>query len=67
MSDELRDITIIGAGPVGLCTAFWAGMRQASAQIVDSLPRSSWTRSRKSPGSSVSKATTNSWSSRPNE
>ena len=38
MSDELRDITIIGAGPVGLCTAFWAGMRQASAQIVDSLP-----------------------------
>jgi thioredoxin reductase len=35
---ETRDITIIGAGPVGLCTAFWAGMRQATARIVDSLP-----------------------------
>ena len=29
---------MIGAGPVGLSTAFWAGMRQASARIVDSLP-----------------------------
>ncbi|HEX8102093.1 MAG TPA: NAD(P)/FAD-dependent oxidoreductase [Solirubrobacteraceae bacterium] len=35
---EIRDITIIGAGPVGLSTAFWAGMRQASARIIDSLP-----------------------------
>lgn len=34
---EIRDITIIGAGPVGLMTAFWAGMREASARIVDSL------------------------------
>ena len=38
MSDEIRDITIIGAGPVGLSAAFWAGMRQASSRIVDSLP-----------------------------
>jgi len=37
MSD-IRDITVIGAGPVGLITAFWAGMREASARIVDSLP-----------------------------
>jgi ferredoxin/flavodoxin---NADP+ reductase len=36
--DEIRDITIIGAGPVGLSTAFWAGMRQASSRIIDSLP-----------------------------
>jgi thioredoxin reductase len=36
--DEVRDITVIGAGPVGLSTAFWAGMREASARIVDSLP-----------------------------
>ena len=36
--DEVRDITVIGAGPVGLSTAFWAGMRQASVRIVDSLP-----------------------------
>jgi thioredoxin reductase len=38
MSDETVDITIIGAGPVGLATAFWAGMRQASCRVVDSLP-----------------------------
>jgi len=36
--DEIRDITVIGAGPVGLSTAFWAGMREASSRIIDSLP-----------------------------
>jgi ferredoxin/flavodoxin---NADP+ reductase len=36
--EEIRDITVIGAGPVGLSTAFWAGMRQASARVIDSLP-----------------------------
>jgi ferredoxin/flavodoxin---NADP+ reductase len=36
--DEVRDITVIGAGPVGLSVAFWAGMREASARIIDSLP-----------------------------
>jgi len=36
--DEVRDITVIGAGPVGLSTAFWAGMREASSRIIDSLP-----------------------------
>jgi thioredoxin reductase (NADPH) len=36
--DEVRDITVIGAGPVGMCTAFWAGMREADARIIDSLP-----------------------------
>ncbi len=35
---EIRDVTVIGAGPVGLCTAFWAGMREASSRIIDSLP-----------------------------
>ncbi len=35
---KIRDITIIGAGPVGLITAFWAGMREATSRIVDSLP-----------------------------
>ncbi len=35
---EIRDITVLGAGPVGLSAAFWAGMREASARIVDSLP-----------------------------
>lgn len=36
--DEVRDITVIGAGPVGMCTAFWAGMREASSRVIDSLP-----------------------------
>ena len=35
---EIRDITVIGAGPVGLITAFWAGMREASSRVLDSLP-----------------------------
>ena len=35
---EVRDVTVIGAGPVGLIAAFWAGMREASSRIVDSLP-----------------------------
>ena len=38
MNEEIKDITIIGAGPVGMVTAFWAGMREASSQIIDSLP-----------------------------
>ncbi len=36
--DEVRDITVIGAGPVGMCTAFWAGMREATSRVIDSLP-----------------------------
>ncbi len=36
--DAVRDLTVIGAGPVGLSTAFWAGMREADARIIDSLP-----------------------------
>jgi thioredoxin reductase len=35
---DVRDITVIGAGPVGLITTFWAGMREASSRIVESLP-----------------------------
>ncbi|WP_174615863.1 NAD(P)/FAD-dependent oxidoreductase [Virgibacillus ihumii] len=39
MSEEnIYDITIIGAGPVGLFTAFYAGMRNASVHIIDSMP-----------------------------
>ncbi len=36
--DEVRDITVIGAGPVGMSTAFWAGMREATSRVIDSLP-----------------------------
>ncbi|WP_404451928.1 NAD(P)/FAD-dependent oxidoreductase [Virgibacillus necropolis] len=35
---EVYDITIIGGGPVGLFTAFYAGMRQAKVKIIESLP-----------------------------
>ena len=35
---EIRDVTIIGAGPTGLFAQFYAGMRGATAQLVDALP-----------------------------
>src|SRR5689334_21771479 len=38
MDHEIRDITIIGGGPTGLFALFYAGMRRASAQVVDALP-----------------------------
>ncbi|WP_174497836.1 NAD(P)/FAD-dependent oxidoreductase [Salirhabdus euzebyi] len=38
VTDKVYDITIIGAGPVGLFTAFYGGMRQASVKIIESLP-----------------------------
>ena len=34
---EIKDITIIGGGPTGLFASFYAGMRGATAQIVDTL------------------------------
>lgn len=36
---KVFDITIIGGGPVGLFTAFYGGMRQASVNIIESLPQ----------------------------
>jgi ferredoxin/flavodoxin---NADP+ reductase len=38
MEIEIKDITIIGGGPTGVFALFYAGMRRASAQIVDALP-----------------------------
>ena len=35
---EIRDLTIIGGGPTGLFALFYAGMRGATAQLVDALP-----------------------------
>src|SRR5712691_3116619 len=34
---EMKDITIIGAGPTGLFAAFYAGMRGASHRLIDNL------------------------------
>lgn len=38
MTEKIYDITIIGAGPAGLFTAFYGGMRQASVKLIESLP-----------------------------
>ncbi|MDQ8164216.1 MAG: NAD(P)/FAD-dependent oxidoreductase [Gemmatimonadota bacterium] len=38
MAREMRDITIIGGGPTGLFGLFYAGMRKATAQVIDALP-----------------------------
>ena len=35
---EIVDVTIIGGGPTGLFGAFYAGMRGATARIIDALP-----------------------------
>lgn len=37
--DQVFDITIIGGGPIGLFTAFYAGMRQLSVKMIESLPQ----------------------------
>jgi len=38
MNNKIYDITIIGAVPAGLFTAFYGGMRQASVKLIESLP-----------------------------
>ena len=38
MPPEIKDITIIGGGPTGIFALFYAGMRRATAQLVDALP-----------------------------
>ena len=35
---QIYDITILGGGPTGLFAAFYAGLRQASCKIIDSMP-----------------------------
>ena len=38
MKDEIVDVTIIGGGPTGLFSTFYAGMRQMSVRLIDTLP-----------------------------
>jgi thioredoxin reductase (NADPH) len=38
MQRDISDITIIGGGPTGLYAAFYAGMRERSVRVIDSLP-----------------------------
>lgn len=37
MSQDVYDITIIGAGPAGLFGAFYAGLRQMKTKVIDAL------------------------------
>ena len=37
MEEREYDITIIGGGPVGLFTAFYAGLRGMTVKIIESL------------------------------
>ncbi|NBO39460.1 NAD(P)/FAD-dependent oxidoreductase [bacterium] len=37
-SETIFDITILGGGPTGLFAAFYAGLRNASCKILDSMP-----------------------------
>ncbi|OMF08226.1 NAD(P)/FAD-dependent oxidoreductase [Paenibacillus sp. FSL H7-0942] len=39
LTPSITDITIIGGGPTGMFAAFYAGMRQASVKIIDSMPQ----------------------------
>lgn len=36
---DIYDITIIGGGPSGMFTAFYAGLRQAKVKIIEALPQ----------------------------
>ena len=36
--NQCVDVTILGGGPVGLFASFYAGLRQMSVRIIDSLP-----------------------------
>ncbi|WP_027414740.1 NAD(P)/FAD-dependent oxidoreductase [Aneurinibacillus terranovensis] len=37
--ERVYDITVIGGGPTGMFTAFYAGMRQSSCKIIESMPQ----------------------------
>ena len=39
VNQDVVDIIIIGGGPAGIFAAFYAGMRQASAKIIESMPQ----------------------------
>jgi thioredoxin reductase len=36
---DVLDIIVIGGGPTGMFAAFYAGMRQASAKLIESMPQ----------------------------
>lgn len=38
MVDDIYDITVLGGGPAGLFSAFYAGLRESRCKIIDSMP-----------------------------
>ncbi|TQR28995.1 NAD(P)/FAD-dependent oxidoreductase [Lysinibacillus sphaericus] len=38
-TEQIKDVTIIGGGPVGMFAAFYGGMRGMSVKILESLPQ----------------------------
>lgn len=38
LDNEIYDLTIIGAGPTGLYSAYYAGLRGLKTKVIDSLP-----------------------------
>jgi len=39
ISQDVVDIIVIGGGPAGMFASFYAGMRQASVRIIESMPQ----------------------------
>lgn len=39
MEEQVYDVTIVGGGPSGMFAAFYAGLRELKAQLVESLPQ----------------------------
>ncbi|MDH5526629.1 MAG: NAD(P)/FAD-dependent oxidoreductase [Nitrospirota bacterium] len=38
-ADQIKDITVVGAGPAGLFTVFSAGVQEANCRVIDSMPQ----------------------------
>src|SRR5512145_1083726 len=38
-ADELYDITVVGAGPVGLYAAYYAGLRECRTKLIEMYPQ----------------------------
>ena len=39
MMEQTYDVTIVGGGPAGMFAAFYAGLHELKAQLIESLPQ----------------------------